>query len=781
MRRILFTSPLLLVCAFLSAADPSAPAPPAKPMALVGATIKPGSDASELIGTIVIEGGKIVAIGSDAAIPPNAQRIDLAGHVITPGLVDARSVLWLNPGAAREGGRDGSLNILDGVDPFADDWKDAAAQGVTAVYVQPASTGSLGGSGAVLRVAPATKVDDLIVRAPAAVQAALGVTAAPPPPQANPLAALFAQLGLPVPPTQPAPSAPALNALTRFAQYESLKGQLDAAKKYGEAKPARPDPAKELLLKVVRRELPLRLEIGNEDDLRNAARLVTEAGVRVIFDRPERVRAIPPEVAAAKSGVVVTGKATAEVKRLALDGRRWAIGTGGEEPHTTAWLRTRAAALVADGMPRDKVLQAMTRDAGELLGVSDRLGSLAVGRVADLAVFAGDPLDPSVPVRMTVCQGVVTFEQPTAEVVPVVPSSMPALPDQMPPGFAIKTSRLLQPTGEFAPGEVQVEGGKVTARLPGSAAPVIDVGDAPVTPGLVAGCVTLSGALDPDADAAHLRAADGVAPDDKRLRDLRDGGFLTAVLAPGSENVIAGVAGVVRTADPAAAARDCGIKCVLSAAARNADRFPISLVGQAQLINGRLRGQSPRTELYMPAALQKALLAERDRGLESVRGRKTAAWFEAQTRGEVRAALRLIAEHKLRGVLVGPRQVEDLTDEIRSAGVAVAAGPARAGDAEKVRAGLVALGRAGVPLAYAGTEPADIRQTAAWLANGGLPRPLARSGLIAPAEPFALPMGAARLVAGDAADIVIWDGDPLDPASRAVAVIAAGQRVRTGS
>lgn len=761
-------------------ADPNAPAPapPAKPLALIGATIRTG--AGEMVGNIVVDHGKIVAIGADAAVPADAKRVTLTGHIITPGLIDARSVSWLNSGAAREGGRDGSLNILDGVDPFDDGWKDAAAQGVTAVYIQPASTGSLGGSGAVLRVAPATKVEDLVVRSPAAVQASLGVTAAPPPAQANPLAALFAQLGLPVPPTQTAPPAPTLNALTRYAQYESLKGQLDGAKKSAESKTAKPDPAKELLLKVVRRELPLRLEIGNEDDLRNAARLASESGVRLIIDRMDRARAIPDEFTTAKSSMVVTGKATTAIKQLALDGRKWAIGTGGDEPRATAWLRARAAALVAEGMPRDKVLHALTRDAAETLGVGDQLGLLAVGRVADLAVFAGEPLDPSVPVRMTICQGVVTFEQPGAEVVPIIAAAKPELPDHLPAGYVIKTKRLLQPTGEFAPGEVYIEGGKVTARPPNGGAATFDVGDAPVTPGLIAGCVTLDGELDPDADAAHLRAADGMAADDKRLRGLRDGGFLTVVLAPGSENVIAGMTGAVRSADPAVA-RDCGMKFVLSSAARNADRFPISLIGQTQLVGDRLRGQTPKTELYLPDAVQKALLAERDRGLEALRGRKSAAWFDTQTRGEVRAALRLIAEHKLRGVIAGPRQVEDMTDEIRASGVAVVAGPARSGDPEKVRTGLVALGRAGVALAYAGTEPTDIRQTAAWLANGGLARPLARRGLIASAEPFNLPPGTARLAAGDPADAVIWDGDPLDPASRALAVIAAGHRIRIES
>src|SRR5437588_40731 len=74
--------------------------------------------------------------------------------------------------------RAAALDVLDAVDPFADDWRDAARQGVTAVYVQPAGSGSLGGAGAVLRVGPAVTAQELALRSPAAVQAALG--AAPP-------------------------------------------------------------------------------------------------------------------------------------------------------------------------------------------------------------------------------------------------------------------------------------------------------------------------------------------------------------------------------------------------------------------------------------------------------------------------------------------------------------------------------------------------------------------------------------------------------------------------
>src|SRR5205085_11334586 len=86
---------------------------------------------------------------------------------------------------------------------------------------------------------------------------------------------------------------------------------------------------------------------------------------------------------------------------------------------------------------------------------------------------------------------------------------------------------------------------------------------------------------------------------------------------------------------------------------------------------------------------------------------------------------------------------------------------------------LVELAKSG-PVALAG-DPAEMRISAAWLANAGLPRPLARRALLGH-EALGLPAGAGRLNSGDAADFVIWTGDPLDPASRPSAVVAKGER-----
>src|SRR5262249_60550574 len=113
------------------------------------------------------------------------------------------------------------------------------------------------------------------------------------------------------------------------------------------------------------------------------------------------------------------------------------------------------------------------------------------------------------------------------------------------------------------------------------------------------------------------------------------------------------------------------------------------------------------------------------------------------------------------------RDVEDLADEIRQSGVAVIVGPVKPQDAERATTGLVALGKAGVELAFGG-DPVEMRTSAALLANHGLPRQLARRAL----QGLGLTEGAGQLAPSKSADFLIWTGDPLDPTSRPPAVVA---------
>lgn len=123
-------------------------------IAIINAMLHPIGSAPIANGRILIGNDSIVAIGDkDLPIPEGIEIVDATGMVITPGWIDVASQLWMSRGSD-EGASDGSLKAVDGLDPFAEDWKEVVDAGVTTVYVQPSSQGSMGGLGVALSVVP---------------------------------------------------------------------------------------------------------------------------------------------------------------------------------------------------------------------------------------------------------------------------------------------------------------------------------------------------------------------------------------------------------------------------------------------------------------------------------------------------------------------------------------------------------------------------------------------------------------------------------------------------
>lgn len=832
------------------------PSPP-RAIALLGGRILTQAEAGAVEGTLVIRDGKIATVASDEAIPADAERIDVKGMVITPGLIDARSTLWLSPAAAQEGASDGGLNVLDDVDPHSEDWREVVRQGVTAVYVQPAATGILGGRGAVLRVRPAESVEELVVQGDAAAQAALGTAGATPAPAAQ--QTLAGRLGLDTQPSTPALSS---NSLTHYGQYEQLKRALDAARRPADEQkkaaptngasgtPSRRDPSRELLGRVLKGEIPFRIEAHREDDVRNALRLADEFKLRIVIDGASNPGAAVADLVSRRVPLVLgpfaeleelptyrapepaapagrgrgrrqqpapmreppatpsAKQPTERTKALPTDDSRWALGTFSNQPRGSRLLRAHAAAAVAQGIDADQVLRAITRGAAEILGVGDRLGTIACGKQADVAVFAGNPLDPSVPVRLVLSQGRIVYraEGGLATSSPANPqSAAPALPSRMPTRYALRSQRIVTEDGSFRPGVVVVDNGKVAAV--GSAATpdgvsVIDLGNAVLAPGLVGGPgeLGLGGAIDDpaEADAGQIRAADVFDPQHRAVRKLLEGGFTTLLFAPGSVNVLAGACsglrlgaadptfvpggmkfvlaatsrGAGRTASPAA---EDGLPAFLQAARGGPPRYPASLAGQVELIEQVLSGKAAPTELYVPAGIRQQIQAERRRNVAGLLEKKQVAYFEVRSRAETDAALRLVKRFGLRAVLVGPEEVRPFLEPIKRLGVGVAARPVQAGDYDRPLQELAAATVAGVPVAFTGSAQ-EMRMAAALAVNAGLPQEAAWRGLTTGAAALmGLPEGTGRVVVGGNADLGIWTGMPIDLCSRPVQVLVAGK------
>jgi imidazolonepropionase-like amidohydrolase len=830
-----------------------------KPLALVGGQILTQTDAGSIEGTVLIRDGKIVAVGANVSVPEDADRIDVKGMVVTPGLIDARSTLWLSPAGVREGASDGGLNVLDDIDPHGEDWKEVVRQGITAVYVQPAATGILGGRGAVLRVRPAETVEDLVIQADAALQAALGTSVAAA--QTVTLPTFVGRIG----PEPPAAAAGSGNSLARYAQYEQLKRAFEAVRRPpGEMTKAAPakgvtvsrprrEPSRELLGRVLKGEIPLRLEAHHEDDIHNALRLADEFKLRLILDgvgnpgtaaaelASRRVPLVlgpfveveePPTYRAGQASSLTAARRggrrqpapaqsapTVSAAKQSLErtnvspgeGSRWALGTFSDQPRGSRLLRVQAGAAVAQGMDPEHVLRAMTRDAAEILGIADRFGSIAAGKQADLAVFAGDPLDPSVPVRLVVSQGKVLFRNKVGQssTEPPVASPAPtiALPTRLPKKYALQTQRFMTEDGSYRPATILVDGGKVTAigssDVP-DGVPIFDLGMAVVSPGLVAGASDLgfAGAIDDpaEADAGHVRAGDVFDSQYRSVRKMLEGGFTSVLLIPGSANVLAGTCSAFRLGTGEANFSDTGVKLVLTASSRAASRasvsspddgippflapsrggparYPGSLAGQIELIEQVLAGRGPETELYLPGRIRQQIQAERRRQVTALLDRKRVAVFEAHSRAEVDGALRLVERFQLRAVLVGPDEVKPFLPEIKRLGVGVVARPVQTGDYDRPLLEFAEAADAGVAVAFAGSAQ-EVRMTAALAMNLGMPRGAAWHGLTAGAAKLAgMPDGTGRLQSGGKADLVIWTGPPLNLCSRPLHVLVDGKLV----
>ncbi|MAD79622.1 MAG: hypothetical protein CMJ50_02095 [Planctomycetaceae bacterium] len=809
---------------------------PDAPIALIGGRLLTQTDQGNLTGDIVIHDGKILAVGAGIEIPANARRIDVNGLTVTPGLIDVRSTLWLTPAAAREAASDGRLNALDGVDPLSEDWREVARQGVTAVYVQP--SGNLGGSGAVLAVAPSDSVDTLVIRSVAGGQATLGTTGT------------------------------STTSRHRFTQYDRIKKAFDAAKKYGEQKtkyaeyqakqkkaaaddakkkkadsadkkkkkdessatsdkekndnkekkPAAdtaaakskttsstvkpptkptPDPAKDFLLRVLSREVPLRIEAHREDDIAHVLKLADEFSMRIVLEGASYPRAQLQQLIDRRTNLVLgpivqlesspsyrKGRGDDWLTSLTSDGLRWALSTFGEQPRTSRLLRVQAAAAVALGVQPQRVLQAITSDAAAILGVDDRLGTLAKGKRADVVVFAGDPLDPATPVRLTISEGKVVYEAGTATPTPIVAMAEEHLPTLLPESYVIKSTRLLR-KGTWQPGRFLMRNGKIVALAPDKklpiSIPVYDLGAAPVTSGLLVahGSLSATASIDDrsEADASNIQAADAYDPSDPRVTKLLEAGFLRVAFSPGSTNVVAGAVCQVRigAANPVRG-NVVAMKFVLSAKARDAARYPGSLAGQVELMREVLQAKGVRSRLFAPVAIEQALLDERKQRIKSVLRKRTTALFEANSSAEIRAAIRLVERFEIRGVLVSPDDVSPFIDDLKRLDIGVVARPVRTGDYDRYVDGLAKASTAGVHIAFGSTADEDGRMTAALAVSAGMSREAALSGLTAGgAKLLGMPINSCALVVGAPGDFVVWNGSPLDLRCRPTNVVVDGK------
>jgi imidazolonepropionase-like amidohydrolase len=369
--------------------------------AITNARIHPITQPTIERGTIVMRGGRIEAVGADVQVPTGAQVIDAKGADVYPGFVDGRTSLGLNEPGPR--GFEDVQEMLDinaairasvAYQSDSDAIAVARVNGVTSVAIMPAG-GLLGGQAAVMNLDGWTWEE-------ATLEPTVGVTFQ------------FPNVG--------GGGGFGGGGQQPPRKYEDLKRERDArlkvvedvlarAKAYARIPAAerRTDWNLEALVPIVEGRRPLFVQAGTEGQIREAVAFADRAGVRIVITGGLEAPLVAPLLKEKNIPVLLGSVLTLPSREdshhaasyraageLAEAGVKFALATGSYQ--NVRLLPYEAAISVAWGLPRDKALRAITIDAAEILGVADRIGSIEPGKVANLAIWQGDPLELRTPV-----------------------------------------------------------------------------------------------------------------------------------------------------------------------------------------------------------------------------------------------------------------------------------------------------------------------------------------------------------------------------------------------
>ncbi len=400
--------------------------PPAGTLvAITNATILTASHGTIQRGTILIRDGKIAAVGSDVQVPPGAKIIDGTGRYVTPGIIDAHSH------SAAEAINEGTQSITAEVrieDVLRQDGTSLYRQlagGTTTLNILHGSANTIGGQNAVVKLRYGLPVDSLKFEgAPPGIKFALGEnvrqTTRPQPTR--------------YPRTRMGVEDVLRDAFTRareyqgeWKKYETAKAVFDKARQRGAVPPIPPARDLELdaLVEVLEGKRLVHCHSYRADEILMMLRVAKDFGFRVAsFQHVLEGYKVADELAAAGSG----GSTFADnwaykleawdaiPHNAALMAERGVIVTINSDSDERArrLYQEAAKAIKYGNTSEEEALRMITLNAAKQLGIEKRVGSIDVGKDADIAIFNGHPFAPASRVEMTLIDGRVFFDRATA-------------------------------------------------------------------------------------------------------------------------------------------------------------------------------------------------------------------------------------------------------------------------------------------------------------------------------------------------------------------------------
>lgn len=334
--------------------------------------------------------------------------LDVSGSLVMPGIIDAHSHIGIMEEKKGTIGDDcnectepvtASLRAIDAVNPMDAAFHEAIAAGITSVQVGPGSANVIGGQFALIKT-HGRCIDEMIIKAPSAMKAALGE---------NPKVCYGDQNKYPS--TRMANAALLRTTLKKASQYEPQNGF---------------DENLEALLPVLNREIPLKVHVHRADDILTAIRIAKEFAIQITLDHCTEGHLIAEYIKASVFPAIVgpdlTSKNKIEVGNMSFKtcgvlnraGVLTAITT--DHPVTLLpYLPLCAGLCVRAGLPMEEAYKAITINPAKICGAESRIGSLAPGKDADIAIFDHNPMSPFSQTLYTIIDGEIVYSTEQAD------------------------------------------------------------------------------------------------------------------------------------------------------------------------------------------------------------------------------------------------------------------------------------------------------------------------------------------------------------------------------
>ena len=376
-------------------------------------TIVPIKGSSTMVGDLLIENGKISRIGKNIGAPAGAEVIDASGKYVYPGLVALMTAVGVTgyPRAGNDTDETGTstpqMDPYDAINPEDDCIEVTRVGGVTTVHTISGSRSVINGQSVVLHL-EGTLAEDMIAKHYVAQIFNMGATEQNKYPSTRPGVVSYLRT--------------TLNQVKDYAEKQSGKDQkTEKDKKSSNDKEGtlKRDLAMEALVPVVTGRVPALFITNNEVTIRNALSIIEEYGLKGIIRAGPGILKYADRIARLNIPVIWAGTEsvpqrweshdlhyhTAAV--LAEKGILFTFDSGGYGPGSRNVRNiTRPAAIsVAHGLSEKQALEALTINPAKILGIADEIGSLEIGKIANVAIWTGSPIQGRSRVETVIIKG----------------------------------------------------------------------------------------------------------------------------------------------------------------------------------------------------------------------------------------------------------------------------------------------------------------------------------------------------------------------------------------